>query len=119
MKRTERHHLKKNEFEVITLQVMDLFSAKRREVTTLALVLAVIGLCGAGYWAWHQHTEDNAHALLAAAMVVQDSRVGPPADAAAGSSGVTFPTERERAQEAVKKYRVAADAYPSTDAGVY
>ena len=118
MKRTERHHLKKNEFEVLTLQAMSLFSTKRREVTTILLVAAVIGLCGASYWAWHQHTEDKAHALLAEAMVVQDSRVGPPAEAT-GGAGKTFPTERDRTQEAVKKFKVAADAYPSTDAGVY
>jgi tetratricopeptide (TPR) repeat protein len=118
MKRTERHHLKQNEFQHITLQVMDLFAAKRREVTTILLVLAVVGLGGASYWAWHQHTQDKAHALLAEAMVVQEARVGPPAEAT-GGSGVTYPTERERTQDAVKKYRVAADAYPSTDAGVF
>src|SRR6266436_830244 len=104
MKRTERHHLKKNEFEVLTLQVMSLFSTKRREVTTILLVVALVGLCGAAYWAWHQHTEDKAHALLAEAT---------------GGATKTYPTERDRTQEAVKKYKVAADAYPSTDAGVY
>jgi tetratricopeptide (TPR) repeat protein len=118
MKRTERHHLKQNEFKHITLQVMDLFATKRREVTTILFVVAVAGLGGASYWAWHQHIEDKAHALLADAMVAQDARVGPPADAT-GGSGKTYPTERERAQAAVSKYRVAADAYPSTDAGVF
>ena len=118
MKRTERHHLKQNEFRHITLQVMDLFATKRREVTTILFVVAVAGLGGASYWAWHQHIEDKAHALLADAMVAQDARVGPPADAT-GGSGKTYPTERERAQAAVSKYRVAADAYPSTDAGVF
>ena len=56
MKRTERHHLKKNEFETLTLQVLDLLGEKRREATTIILVLAVIGLGAASYWAWHQHT---------------------------------------------------------------
>jgi len=118
MKRTERHHLKKNEFEVLTLQVLDLFGAKRRELTGAVLVLAVLGLAGTIYWSFHQRTLDKAHTLLADAMVVQDSRVGPPADAT-GAAGMTFPTERERAQAAVKKYKVAADAYPSTDAGIF
>ena len=113
MKRTERHHLKKNEFEVLTLQVLDLFGAKRRELTGAVLVLAVLGLAGAIYWSFHQRTLDKAHTLLADAMVVQESRVGPPADAT-GAAGMTFPTEHERAQAAVKKYKVAADAYPST-----
>jgi tetratricopeptide (TPR) repeat protein len=119
MKRTERQHLKKNEFEVLAYQAIDLFTAKRREATTVAVVLAVIGLAAASYWGWHQHVEDNAHALLAEAMVAQEARVGPPAEATGGSGGLSFPTERERAQAAVNKYKVAADTYPSTDAGVF
>jgi tetratricopeptide (TPR) repeat protein len=118
MKRTERRHLKQNEFEALTLQAMDAFGAKRREITTLALVLAVVGLAAASYYGWHKYRQDKAHALLADAMVVQEARVGPPADAT-GAAGKTFPTERERSQEAVKKYKVAADAYPSTDAGIF
>ena len=31
----------------------------------------------------------------------------------------TFPTERERSQAALTKFKIAADAYPSTDAGIY
>ena len=34
-------------------------------------------------------------------------------------SGLYFPTERERAQAALTKFKIAADAYPSTDAGIY
>ena len=120
MKRTERHHLKKNEFETLTLQAVDLLGAKRREATIAVLVLAVIGLGAASYWAWHQHTEDKAHGLLAAAMITQESRVGPPAEATGGApGGVSFPTERDRAQAATAKYKTAADAYPSTDAGLF
>src|SRR5436190_2353992 len=120
MKRTERHHLKKNEFEVLTLQVLDLFGAKRREFTGAVLVLAVLGLAGAIYWSFHQRTLDKAHALLADAMVVQDSRVGPPAEATVGGAGgKSYPTEKERAQAAVAKYKVTADSYPATDAGMF
>jgi tetratricopeptide (TPR) repeat protein len=118
MKRTERHHLKKNEFEVLTLQALDAFGANRREITTVAIVLAVIAIVGGSYWGWRQYRQDKAHALLADAMVVQEARVGPPADAT-GAAGMTFPTERERSEAAVKKYKIAADAYPSTDAGIF
>src|SRR5438105_10938482 len=119
MKRTERHHLKKNEFEVLTLQVLDLFGARRRELTGAVLVLAVLGLAGAIYWSFHQRTLDKAHALLADAMIVQDSRVGPPAEATGGAGGKSYPTEKDRAQAAVAKYKVAADSYPTTDAGLF
>ena len=118
MKRTERRHLKQNEFEAITLQAIDLLGEKRRELTTVLLVVAVVGLIGAIYWAWNQHVQDSAHALLADAMIVAESRVGPP-NAATGQAGLTFPTERERAQAAVTKFKTAADAYPSTDAGMF
>src|SRR5262245_23117804 len=101
MKRTERRHLKQNEFQDITLQALDMMGERRPEITTTILVVAVIGLIGAGWWAWRQHTQDKAHALLADAMVVQDSRVGPPAEATGGSGGLSFPTERDRAQAAM------------------
>src|SRR5207253_9719775 len=73
-----------------------------------------------GYFTWHQHVESRAHAMLAEALIVQTARVGPPAapgTAAAGS--LTYPTERERAQAALTKFKTAADAYPSTDAGIF
>jgi len=118
MKRTERRHLKQNEFEAITLQALDLLGEKRTEITTVVLVVAVIGLVVAVYWGWRQHVRDSAHALLAEAMIVQESRVGPPV-ATGQPTGLTFPTERERAQAAVAKFKAAADAYPTTDAGQF
>jgi len=118
MKRTERHHLKQNEFEAVTLQAIDLMGEKRREITTVLLVVAVIGLVAAIYYGWHQHVQDSSHALLADAMIVQDARVGPPS-AATGQGGLTFPTERERSQAAIAKFKIAADAYPTTDAGLF
>jgi len=119
MKRTERRHLKQNEFQTVTMQALDMLGEKRRELTTTILVVAVVGLIGAGWWAWRQHTQDKAHALLADAMVVQESRVGPPAEATGGSGGTSYATERDRAQAAIVKYKVAADTYPSTDAGLF
>ena len=118
MKRTERKHLKQNEFEAMALQLLEMLGDKRREITTIVLVLAVIGLGGASYYAWNQYRLDKAHGLLAEAMVVQEARVGPPAEAT-GTPGMTFPTERERTDAAIKKYKAAGDAYPSTDAGIF
>ena len=101
------------------MQALDMMGEKRREITTTILVVAVIGLVAAGWWAWRQHTQDKAHAMLADAMIVQETRVGPPAEATGGAGGASFPTERDRAQAAVLKYKAAADAYPSTDAGLF
>src|SRR5471030_2273691 len=99
MKRTERHHLKQNVVEAIAVETMHFFTTKRREATMLVAILVVIGLGAGSYWFWHTHEQDKAHGLLAAAMVVQDARVGPPA-APGAAAGLTFPTERERAQAA-------------------
>ncbi len=118
MKRKERRHLKQNEFEELTMQALDFFQARRREVTSVLAVVAAIGLVAASVWAWYQHRQDRAHAMLADAMIVQDARVGPPA-APGTPEGLTFPTERERAQAAVAKFKAAADAYPNTDAGMF
>ena len=49
-----------------------------------------------------------------------EARVGPPP--AAGSpapAGLSFETERAKNQAALTKFKIAADAYPSTDAGIF
>ena len=120
MKRTERQHLKENELERIARQAPDMVEARRREV-----------LAGIVRWrssssprsallrGWHDRRESKAHALLAEAMAVQDTRVGPPTAPGTPSAGLSFPTERERAQAALTKFKIVADAYPSTDAGLF
>jgi TolA-binding protein len=118
MKRTERHHLKTNAAEAMTLQAIHFFTSKRREATALVAIVGVVAVLGGGYWFWHQHEQDKAHTLLADAMIVQAARIGPPA-APGAAAGLTFPTERERAQAAIAKFKVAADAYPTTDAGLF
>ena len=118
MKRTERRHLKQNEFEAVTLRALDLLGEKRRELTTVVAVVAVIGLVAAADWAWRQHVLDSSHALLAEAMIVQEARVGP-APAGTAPSGLAFATDTERTQAAIAKFKAAADAYPSTDAGQF
>jgi len=120
MKRTERRHLKQNEFQEVVGQAVDLLGERRRELTMTILVLAVIGLAAASYYAWYEYRQDKSHGMLAAAMIAQESRVGPPAEATAGGAGgPSYPTERDRAMAAIAKYKSAADAYPSTDAGMY
>jgi TolA-binding protein len=118
MKRAERQRLKQNDLGELTRQVQDLVTERKRDIGWIALAVVVIGAAGLGYWAWHSREQGDAQKLLADAMVVQEARIGPPA-AATGSTGLTFPTERERAQAAVAKFKAAADAYPSTDPGLF
>jgi TolA-binding protein len=119
MKRTERHHLKENEIKRFALQARETMEARRREVTAAIVALVVIAVAAIGYLAWRERVQSRAHALLAEALAVQSARVGPPAAPGTPSPSLSFPTERERAQAVVTKFKVVADAYPSTDAGLF
>jgi TolA-binding protein len=120
MKRTERHHLKENELQNLARQAREGFETRRRELTGITVAIVVVAAAILGYYAWHEHVESRAHALLAEAMVVQSARVGAPAaPGTAGAGSLSYLTERERAQAALTKFKAAADTYPSTDAGLY
>src|SRR4029079_9265157 len=81
-----------------------------------AIAVAVIGVLAVAYFGWREHVQTKAAAMLAEAAAVKDARIGPPGTA---EQGLRFVNERERAQAAVAKFKVAADAYPSTDDGLH
>src|SRR5262249_20281099 len=111
MKRTERQHLKENELRAFALQAREAIEARRRETTAIVAVMVVIGVAALGFFGWREHVQGKAHALLAEAMAVQDARIGPPPAPGTPANGLYFPTERERAQAALTKWKIAADAY--------
>jgi TolA-binding protein len=119
MKTKERHHLKENELGKLARQARETVETRRTETTAIASAVVVVAALALGYLGWRQHVQTKAHGLLAEAMAVQDARVGPPPAPGTPSAGLYFPTERERAQAALTKFKIAADAYPSTDAGIY
>jgi TolA-binding protein len=120
MKRTERRHLKENEIEIFARQARETLESRQKEIVALAVVVAVVGLGAIGYFVWRESVQSKAHALLADALATEEARVGPPlAPGTPGASGTSFPTERERSQAALTKLKVAADSYPSSDAGIY
>ncbi len=120
MKRTERRHLKENELQTFARQARETFDERKRETTVIIAVLAIVAVAAIGYYAWRERVQGKAHTLLAEALSVRDARVGPaPAAGTPSSGGLSFATERERAQAALTKFKVAADAYPSSDAGLY
>jgi tetratricopeptide (TPR) repeat protein len=118
MKRAERQRLKQNDLGELTRQVQEVLAERQRDLAWIAGVVLVVGAAALGYWVWHQREQQGAQKLLADAMVVAEARIGPPA-AATGGTGLTFPTERERAQAALTKFKAAADAYPTSDAGLF
>src|SRR5262245_40751561 len=119
MKRAERHHLKENELQNLAREARERFEARKRE-TTIGFSIAIgVVILALGYFAWRERVQAKAHALLADAVIVQDARIGPPPAPGQPEQGIRFATERERAQAALTKFKAAADAYPSTDAGLY
>lgn len=119
MKRTERHHLKENALAALAINAKQAFKARSRQATTIAVVVLVLVVGAIGYLTWRVRVQDGASALLAEAVAVSEARVGPPPAPGAPSIGLSFPTEREKYEVAQAKFKIAADRYPSTDAGMF
>jgi len=119
MKRAERRHLKDNELATFALNAQQVIEARRRDIIAFLAVVVVAGGAGGGYYLWRSHVQSAAHSLLADALAVDDAQVGPPANPDALDTELRFPTERAKAQAALTKFKVVADDYPSTDAGIF
>ena len=121
MKRTERHHLKENEVRLLTRQARSLVVARKRETAAILIAVAAMSALAIGYYAWYGHVQSRAHDMLAAALTVEEARVAPPA--VPGGTAVlvpgSYPSERARAESALVKFKATADAYPSSDAGIF
>ncbi|HEX6324362.1 MAG TPA: tetratricopeptide repeat protein [Vicinamibacterales bacterium] len=117
MKRVERHHLKTNEFASLMTRTSDSMRAHSRGVGMAAvLIIVALALVG-GYFFWRGNREEKAGALLAEAMATAQAPVAPPAIGTPAIAG-TFATEEARTEAALPKFLAAADAYPTTDAGI-
>ena len=120
MKRTERHHLKQNEFAHLALTTRDAIQDRQRQILWLLAAVIVVAAAGTGYYVWHSRVEGHASVLLAEAIGVEQARIGPPPaeSTPAASSAPSFTTERARSQAALTKFKTVADEYPSTKAGL-
>jgi TolA-binding protein len=119
MKRAERHHLKHNELADFAAGARQAVEERKKQITTVVVVVAVIAAVAIGYFTWRGIVDRRAHTLLAEALVVEDARVGPPPAPGQPATGLSFATQREKHQAALTKFKVVADEYPSTDAGVF
>jgi len=127
MKRTERKHLKQDELTTQLLHARAVIEERRREVTAGVIAVVIVAIALLGYLGWRQHVQSRSYALLAEATAVQDAPVAPPAPPAGTASATpppppapgSYPNERARSEAALAKFRAAADAYPSTEAGLY
>jgi TolA-binding protein len=119
MKRTERRHLKDNELANLAKNAQRALEERRSQLTYTVILVVVLLVAAIGYFAYNNSVQGRAGALLADALTVDEARVGPPPAPGAPSAGLSFPTEREKHQTALTKFKVVADQYPSTSAGLF
>lgn len=120
MKSTERHHLKDNELAQLTAGASALVAEKRGPILGIVVAIVVVIAGVGGYSAWKSRNESRAATQLAAALSVEEARVGPPAAfGTQAPTGMSFVSEREKSQTVLTKYKEVADAFPNSDAGIY
>jgi tetratricopeptide (TPR) repeat protein len=127
MKRIERHHLKDNELATTLAGISQAVETRRKQLLYAATGLLAIVVVALGISTWRQREQSRGQELLADAMVALNARVvpagaaGPEGDApAAAQIGATgsFSTEEAKLNAAIPKLQAAADAAPSSQAGV-
>jgi len=122
MKRTERHHLKENEVAEWVLGMKDQYEANKNAFLYGGLAILVLMVAVLGTMAWRSMSSGRANAMLAEAMTVAEAPVTPPSAGEAGKLPVqpagTYASERAKLEAALPKFMAAADAYPSSEAGL-
>ena len=120
MKRTERHHLKENELANLTSGARGLLDGNERSAGAIVVGVVVLLVAVGGYFVWQGNVNSRAGAKLAEALVLDEARIGPPPEPGRpNAGGLSFATERAKHEAQVVKYKEAADAYASTDAGIF
>jgi TolA-binding protein len=126
VKRIERKHLKEDEL-AHTLRVAREFVEPRQQLLKqVGLAAIVVLVIVVAYGFWRERTDSRGQKELAEAMVALNAEVVPvgvqgadgvPAAASLGATG-TFATEEAKLNAALPKLKAAADAYPSSPAGI-
>src|ERR687891_136314 len=128
MKRKERRHLKENDLAQTLIAAREAIEQRKNLLTGTLLAVLLGAVVIGGIVVWQQEDDARAEQLLADAMVTFNARVIPPSttpDApgevpAAATLGATgsYATEAAKLNAALPKLKAAADAYPSTEAGI-
>jgi TolA-binding protein len=122
MKRTERHHLKENEFAEWLLGTKAWYEANSRTIGYVGILAVLVLVAVMGTMAYRQWSAGKASSALAEALAIAEAPVLPPAPAEAGKPPVqrpgTYPTDRARLEAALPRLMAVAEAYPSSDAGI-
>ncbi|MEI6667332.1 MAG: tetratricopeptide repeat protein [Acidobacteriota bacterium] len=122
MKRTERHHLKENEFAGWLLAAKAWYGANRNVLLLGSVAVAVVAIGVVGTVVVRQNTATTASRLLGEAMAVADAPVMAPTSGEAGKAPTqapgSYPSDRARLEAALPKLLAVAEAYPDSEPGV-
>lgn len=123
MKSIERHKMKENDFARTVTHAREVMEARKRDITLIVVVAAVLIAVVAGYLWFQQSRNATASEGLAAAMAIHEAPVVPiPAPAPGSPAPVqqpgTYPTEKAKLEAALPKFIEAADRYPNTNPGI-
>lgn len=119
----ERQRLRDNELATALSRAGGFAAEKRKPLISVAIAVVLLLVIAGGVYAWQQNTETRSRALLAEAMVIAEGRVNPPP--AEGSTTPaqaplpnTYASVQAKNDAALAKFQAAAQAYPTSDAGV-
>jgi TolA-binding protein len=123
MKSTERHKLKQNEFAQGVANAREMLETRGRDIGTLVVVVGVALALVAGYTWWRSSRDGRANTMLAEALAIYEAPVVTATAPAPGSpmpvqQPGTYATEQAKLEAALPKFVEAANAYPSTNAGI-
>jgi len=117
MKRQERQHLKENEFAKTTARITTAVAGNTSRVLTVAAIVVGILIVGGAVYFYRTSQADKAGTMLGTAMATAQSQIAPPSSlpGVAQAPG-TFPTEKARAEAAIKAFGEVITDYPDTPA---
>ena len=123
MKSTERHKLKENEFARTVAHARDVLSTRADVIRNSTIALVALVVLVAGFAWWRSAQSSGANEQLAAALAAYEMPVVPPTPPAPGSPPPlpqpgTYQSEEERLNASLPKFMEAANAHPSTVAGI-
>jgi predicted negative regulator of RcsB-dependent stress response len=127
MKHSERRHLKDNELAIALGQLNDWREQNQKTLTMALAAVVLVAVAIIGFVAWRNRVDSQATAMLAAAITVDEARVVAPAPLPVAGNATpgapvqppnSYPTEKAKLEAALPKFKAAADAYPSSQAGL-
>ncbi len=120
MKRIERHRLKENEVALSVARARETFEIYRKPIIAGLVAVALIVVAVVALAAWRRGADSDARTMLADAMAVAEAPVVPttPGPNTPAPSAGSFTTEKAKLEAALQKFTAAAEAHPSSEAGL-